>query len=176
MTQKTDFEDIKAKILNRAKAAQACTEQYNRAYKSETLQELCSVIKDNFHWWVNNKVITSDLLIQYRKDFAQNDIFINILVRCGFLLCSNARVKALGNVTVEAYDNVTLKAWGNNIVKAYGNVTVKAWNNVTVEAYDNVYCTSYRIIECKLSNNAIYRVKSTNTVHYSSDNINFIKQ
>lgn len=71
MIQKTDFEDIKAKILNRAKAAQACTEQYNRAYKSETLQELCSVIKDNFHWWVNNKVITSDLLIQYRKDFAK---------------------------------------------------------------------------------------------------------
>ena len=62
MTQKTDFEDIKAEILNRAKAAKACTEQYSRAYKSETLQELCSVIKDNFNWWVNNKVITSDLL------------------------------------------------------------------------------------------------------------------
>ena len=152
MTQKTDFEDIKAEILNRAKAAKACTEQYSRAYKSETLQELCSVIKDNFNWWVNNKVITSDLLIQYRKDFAQNDIFINISVRCGFLLCSNAIVKALGNVTVEACDNAT------------------------VEACDNAYCTSHHIIECKLSGDAIYRVKSTNTVYYSSDNINFIKQ
>lgn len=142
MTQKTDFEDIKAKILNRAKAAQACTEQYSqayksetaqacteqydRAYKSETLQELCSVIKDNFHWWVANKVITSDLLIQYRKEFAQNDIFINISVRCGFLLCSNATVKALGNVTVEACDNATVEAWGN--------ATVEAWNNATVKA------------------------------------------
>lgn len=63
MTQKTDFEAIKAEILNRAKAAKACTEQYSRAYKSETLQELCSVIKDNFHWCFNNKVITSKLLI-----------------------------------------------------------------------------------------------------------------
>ena len=240
MIQKTDFEDIKAEILNRAKAAKACTEQYSRAYKSETLQELCSVIKDNFNWCFNNKVITSDLLIQYRKDFAQNDIFINISVRCGFLLCSNARVKALGNVTVEACDNATVEASGNATVKAYGNTTVEAWGNATVEAWDNaivkaysnakvkaygnakvkayenatveaysntiveawdnttvkaygnvtvkaydntkvkaygnVYCTSYRIIECKLSNNAIYRVKSTNTVHYSSDNINFIKQ
>lgn len=127
MPQETNFEAIKAEILNRAKAAHACIEQYGRAYKSETLYELCNVIKDNFHWRSNNKVITSDLLMQYREDFAQNDIFINISIRSGFLLCGNA------------------------------------------------YCTSYYAIECKLSDNAIYRVKSTNTVYYSSDNINFIK-
>ena len=192
MTQKTDFEAIKAEILNRAEAAKACAEQYSRAYKSETLQELCSVIKDNFHWCFNNKVITSDLLIQYRKDFAQNDIFINISVRSGFLLCDNATVEAYGNATVEAWDNATVeaydnatveawdnatvKAWDNATVKAYGNATVEACDNATVEACDNAYCTSHRIIECKLSNNAIYRVKSTNTVYYSSDSINFIKQ
>ena len=208
MTQKTDFEDIKAEILNRAKAAKACTEQYRRAYKSETLQELCSVIKDNFNWCFNNKVITSDLLMQYREDFAQNDIFINISVRSGFLLCDNVTVKARGNATVKAYGNATVeacddatveacdnatvkargnatvKAYGNATVKAYGNATVKAWgnatvkacDNATVEAWGNAYCTSYCIIECKLSDGAIYRVKSTNTVYYSSDNINFIKQ
>ena len=232
MTQKTDFEDIKAEILNRAKAAKACTEQYSRAYKSETLQELCSIIKDNFNWCFNNKVITSNLLMQYREDFAQNDIFINISVRSGLLLCDNATVeacgnatvkawgnatvkacgnatveawgnatvKAWGNATVKAWDNVTVEAWGNATVEAWGNATVKAWDNVTVEAWgnvtveawgnatveacgnatveawDNAYCTSHCIIECKLSNNAIYRVKSTNTVYYSPDNINFIKQ
>lgn len=168
MTQKTDFEAIKAEILNRAKAAKACTEQYSRAYKSETLQELCSVIKDNFRWCFNNKVITSNLLMQYREDFAQNDIFINISVRSGFLLCDNATVKAWGNATVKACGNATVEAWDN--------ATVEACDNATVEAWDNAYCTSHRIIECKLSNNAIYRVKSTNTVYYSSDNINFIKQ
>ena len=216
MTQKTDFEDIKAEILNRAKAAKACTKQYSRAYKSETLQELCSVIKDNFNWCFNNKVITSNLLMQYREDFAQNDIFINISVRSGFLLCDNATVEAWGNATVKAWgnatvkacdnatveawgnatvkawdnatvkacDNATVKAWGNATVEACDNVTVEAWGNATVEACDNVtvkacdnaYCTSHYIIECKLSNNAIYRVKSTNAVYYSSDNINFIKQ
>ena len=176
MTQKTDFEDIKAEILNRAKAAKACTEQYSRAYKSETLQELCSVIKDNFNWCFNNKVITSNLLMQYREDFAQNDIFINISVRSGFLLCDNATVEAWGNATVKAWDNATVKAWDNVTVEAWGNATVEACDNVTVEAWGNAYCTSHYIIECKLSNNAIYRVKSTNTVYYSSDNINFIKQ
>ena len=232
MIQKTDFEDIKAEILNRAKAAKACTEQYRRAYKSETFQELCSIIKDTFNWCFDNKVITSNLLMQYREDFAQNDIFINISVRSGFLLCDNATVEACGNAivkacgnatvkacgnatvkardnaivkardnvtveacgnatvkaqdnaTVKALDNATVKAWGNAAVEAWDNATVKAWGNATVEAWgnatvkalDNAYCTSCCIIECKLSNNAIYRVKSTNTVYYSSDNINFIKQ
>ena len=137
MTQKTDFEDIKAEILNRAKAAKACTEQYSRAYKSETLQELCSVIKDNFNWCFNNKVITSNLLMQYREDFAQNDIFINISVRSGFLLCDNATVEAWGNATVEAWGNATVKAWDNATVEAWDNATVKAWDNVTVKACGN---------------------------------------
>ena len=192
MTQKTDFEDIKAEILNRAKAAKACTKQYSRAYKSETLQELCSVIKDNFNWCFNNKVITSNLLMQYREDFAQNDIFINISVRSGFLLCDNATVEACGNATVEACDNATVEAWDNATVKAcgnatveardnatveaWGNATVEAHNNATVEARDNAYCTSHYAIECKLSDNAIYRERSTSTIYYSSDKINFIKK
>ena len=240
MSQETNFEAIKAEILNRAKAAHACIEQYGRAYKSKTLYELCNVIKNNFHWCSNNKVITSDLLMQYREDFAQNDIFTNTSTRSGFLLCDNVTVEACdnvtveacGNVTVEAWDNATVKAcdnatveahdnatvevhdnatveaWGNATVEACDKVTVEAWDkaavkacgnatveahdvatveardnvtvkacdNATVEAHDNTYCTSHCIIECKLSNNAIYRVKSTNTVYYSSDDINFIKQ
>ena len=89
---------------------------------------------------------------------------------------SNATVKAYGNTTVKAYDNATVKAYGNTTVKAYDNATVEASGNTTVEAYGDAYCTSYYIIECKLYNNAIYRVKSTNTIYYSSNNINFIKQ
>ena len=90
--------------------------------------------------------------------------------------CDNATVKAYVNATVKACGNATIEACGNVTVEACGNVTIKACGNATVKACDNVYCTSHYIIECKLSNNAIYRVKSTNTVYYSSDNINFIKQ
>ena len=86
------------------------------------------------------------------------------------------QLKAWDNATVKACGNATVEACGNATVKAWDNVTVEAWGNATVEAWGNAYCTSHRIIECKLSNNAIYRVKSTNTVYYSSDNINFIKQ
>ena len=132
----TNFEAIKAEILKRAKEAHACSEQYGRAYKSQTLQELCNVIKDNFNWAFNNKVITAELLMQFREDFAANEIYVNVSVQSGYLLC----------------------------------------NSATVEAYDSAYCTSYSIIECKLSGNAIYRVRSTNTIYFASDEIKFNKQ
>ena len=220
----TNFEAIKAEILKRAKEAHACSEQYGRAYKSQTLQELCNVIKDNFNWAFKNKVITAELLMQFRVDFAANEIYVNVSVQSGYLLCDSttvvaygnatvvaygnatvvaydcATVVAYGNATVVAYDNATVVAYGNATVVAHGNATVKAdgnatveahdnatvkaydsatvvaYESATVEAYDNTYCTSYSAIECKLSDNAIYRLRSTNTVYFASDEIKFNKQ
>ena len=98
--------------------------------------------------------------------------------------CDNATVKAWSNATVKACDNATVEAYGNATVKAWNNATVKAWNNATVEAYGNTtveawnsaYCSSWSLIECKLSDNALYRVRSTNTVYYADDNLKFVKQ
>ena len=156
----TNFKTIKSEILRRAKDAHACTEQFSRAYKSEDMAQLCTVIKDNFWWACNNKVLTVDLLEQYKIEFAEHEIYVNISVERGFMLC----------------DSATVKAWGNATVKACDNATVEAWGNATVKACDNAYCTSYSTIECKLSDNAIYRVRSSNTVYYASDDIKFEKQ
>ena len=188
----TNFEAIKAEILKRAKEAHACSEQYGRAYKSQTLQELCDVIKDNFNWAFENKVITAELLMQFREEFAANEIYVNVSVPSGHLLCVSATVKAFdsatveacGNATVEACDSATVKAYGNATVKAFDSATVKAFDSATVKAYDsvtveangNAYCTSYSVIECKLSDNAIYRLRSTNTIYFASDEIKFNKQ
>lgn len=62
----------------------------------------------------------------------------------------------------------------------YSNVDVTAgfllaWGNATVRASGNAYIISYDTIECKLRNNAIYRILKSNTVRYVSDNINFEK-
>lgn len=62
----TNFETIKSEILRRAKEAHACTEQFSRAYKSGNMAQLCTVIKDNFWWACNKKVLTVDLLEQYK--------------------------------------------------------------------------------------------------------------
>ena len=143
MTTTDNFPEIKQEILRRAHEARACKEQYGRACKSETMTELCQVIKDNFWWACNNKVIDCELLEKFKEAFAEHDIFVNVSVERGYLLCDSAMVKA--------YDSATVKAWGS------------------------AYCTSYLLIECKLSDNALYRVRSTNTVYYANDSIKFQK-
>ena len=178
-----EFSELKEEILRRAKEASACREQYGRAYKAESMSELCAVLKDNFRWAIHNSVLDIPLLEKYRDGFAQHDIFVNVSVERGFLLCDNATVKACGNATVEAwgnatveaYDNATVKTYGNATVKAYGNATVEAWGNATVEAWGNAYVSSYVIVECKLSGNAIYRIRRDNIIRFASDSLKFEK-
>ena len=145
------FSELKEEILRRAKEASACREQYGRAYKAESMSELCAVLKDNFWWAIHNSVLDIPLLEKYRDGFAQHDIFVNVSVERGFLLCGNATVKAWGNATVEACDNATVEAWGN------------------------AYVSSYVIVECKLSGNAIYRIRRDNIIRFASDSLKFEK-
>ena len=234
-----EFSELKEEILRRAKEASACREQYGRAYKAESMSELCAVLKDNFWWAVHNSVLDIPLLEKYREGFAEHDIFVNVSVEKGFLLCDNATVEACGNATVEACGNATVKAWGNATVEACDNATAKAWGNATVEACDNAtveacgnatveawgnatvkacgnatvkawgnatveacgnatvkacgnatveacdnatveacgnaYVSSYVIVECKLSDNAIYRIRRDNIIRFASDSIKFEK-
>lgn len=196
----TNFNEIKQEILRRAKEASACKSEYGRAYAAENLSELSEVIKDNFYWVCAHGVLTVDLIEKYKEDFAANGIYANQNVKRGYLICCNSTVeaydsvtvwaygsstvKAYGNAavwvrdnsTVVAYGNTTVEAYGNAMVTAYDNASVRACNNATVEAYDNAYCTSYYTIDCKLFDNAIYRVRDTNTIYYADSDIKFVKQ
>lgn len=86
----SNYETIKTEILRRAKEANACIKQYSRAYRAETMQQLCQVIKDNFWWACNHDVLTVGLLEQYKSEFAENEIYVNTSVERGFLLCGSA--------------------------------------------------------------------------------------
>jgi hypothetical protein len=187
-----EFNELKNEILRRAKEADARTGKYRRAYLSNDFSELMQVIKDNFHFAVFNKVIDAPLIEANKEQFNANQIYCNVDVKHGFLLAwGNATVKASGNATVKASGNASVRAWDNAAVEASGNAAVRAWDNATVEARenatveargnatveasDNSYVTSYCTIECKLYDNAIYRIRESNTVRYASDNIKFEK-
>ena len=71
------FEELKNEILRRAHEAHACTEQYGRAYKAETLDGLMQVVRDNFHWCCNNKVLDGALIDAYREEFNAGKIWHN---------------------------------------------------------------------------------------------------
>ena len=212
------FEKFKDIILNKAKEERACKEQYQRALKSGTFEDLISIIKDNFQWSINHKIIDPILIKEYKEEFHGNGICCNENICNGFLLATgnatveaygnatvratdNATVRATGNATVEATDNATVEATGNATVRAYDNATVRAYDNATVRATDNAtvratgnatvratdnatvratgnaYIYSYYIIECKLKDNAVYRLISENKIFYPEETaINIEKQ
>ena len=180
------FETLKTEILKRAKEQSACKEQYTRALKSNTYQELLQVVKDNFSWAATHKIIDADLIGEYKQVFNDNDIWCNESVSKGFLLATDsATVEAYGSATVRAYGSATVRATDSATVEAYGSATVRATDSATVEAYDSAtveaydsatvratdssYCISYSTIECKLSKNAILRIIPTNTIYTATD-------
>jgi len=157
----TKFNEIKEVILQRAKNNNACVEEFKEAFKSNSMSELCQVLKDNFNWGCNNGVITPDIIDLYAVEFAECEIWHNVNVKCGFLLTS-------GSSTVEAS--------GSSTVRAFGSSTVRASGSSTVEASDSsyTYCSSF--IECKISNKAIIRRCDTNTIEYCSDDLSIVKK
>ena len=164
------FETLKTEILKRAKEQSACKEQYARALKSNTYQELLQVVKDNFSWAATHKIIDADLIGEYKQVFNDNDIWCNESVSIGFLLATDsATVEATDSATVRAYDSATVRAYGRATVEAYDSATVRAYDRATVEATDSSYCISYSTIECKLSKNAILRIIPTNTIYTATD-------
>ncbi len=184
------FEELKKIILERARNAAACMGQYGRAYRAENLEELMQVVRDNFRWACNNRVIDSDIVDAYRDEFATGKIWHNENITEGFLIASgSATVKASGSATVEAYESATVKASGSATVIAYGSATViayesatviasgsatvKAYGSATVKAYGSAYVCSYSVKECQISDHAIYRIIESNTIRYVDPTIKF---
>ena len=99
MTKKKEssakFEEFKKEILIRAKNVSACQSQYERAYKSVTFAELFTVIKYNFNYCCNNKIIDGEILTTVKEQAKESDIFVNESTKTGFLFAG-------GNATVEA--------------------------------------------------------------------------
>ena len=183
------FEKFKEEILARAKAADACAEQYSRALHAETLDELQAVVRDNFLWAVNNDVISGGFIDKWKDEFAAGRIWHNCDVENGYLLATegrfvargNSSVVARGNSSVEAWDNSSVEAcdnssvvaWDNSSVEAWDNSSVEAWGNSSVEAWGNSYITSYDVIGCQLNEHAIHRIRKTNTIRYANKDMKF---
>jgi len=110
--------------------------------------------------WGNATVRASDNATVRASDNATVEAWGNATVRAS----DNATVRASANATVGASDNATVRASDNATVEAWGNATVEAWGNATVRASGNAFISSYAVIECKLSEKAIYRNTQNNTI------------
>ena len=179
------FNELKEEILRRAHEARACREEYGRAYKAETLDDLMQVVRDNFRWCTDNNVIDGALIDTYKEEFNVGKIWHNeSSITEGFMLATgSASVEAYDSASVKAYDSASVKATGSASVEAYDSASVEAYDSASVEAYgsasveayDSAYVYSFSIKECKLHNHAIYRIVDLNEVRYADESMKFVK-
>ena len=133
----TKFQELKSIILESAKKAGACKEEYAKAYKSQSESELLQVVKENFNWCCNNSVLTGDLIDSFKEIFNENKILHNESFKNGFIL-------AYGSATVEAYGSATVEASGrtycicNSTIecKISDSAIVRRANSNTIEFAD----------------------------------------
>ena len=137
------------------------------------MDSLLAVVRDNFRWAVRNDVLTGEFIDKWKDEFAAGRIWHNRDVENGFLLATEGQFVARGNSSVVAWGNSSVEAWDNSSVVARGNSSVVACDNSSVEAWGNSYTTSYDVIECKLNEHAIHRIRKTNTIRYADKDMKF---
>jgi Tfp pilus assembly major pilin PilA len=162
----TKFEEFKAEILRRAKAAGACTDEYRRARKAKDFGELMQVIKDNFGFAVRNNVINADLVERYSEPFSENGVHLNVDCESGFLFVTGTNtVRASGYAVAYATDQATVHATGCAVVHANDHVTVRATDCATVHArgHATVHATCHTKVHAM--HNAIVHASGLATVY-----------
>ena len=137
----TNYDKIKSDLLNFGKRHGVCIGQYQRLYKTESIEDVISVVKDNFEWCIKYKDF-ADVLMANREQFAEHRIWINQNVEIqegvGFLLVTEGSInaKSWGTSTINA------KSWGTSTINAesWSTSTINAtsWGTSTInaESYD----------------------------------------
>ena len=123
----TNYDKIKSDLLDFGKRNGACIGQYQRLYKAESIEDVISVVKDNFEWCIKYKDF-ADVLMANREQFAEHRIWINQNVEIqegvGFLLVTegsiNAKSYGPSTINAESYGTSTINA------ESYGTSTINA--------------------------------------------------
>jgi len=145
-------ETFREEIIRLCKENSACKPEFKKLVSAETEEDFCNVLKDNFHWCVENNVVTESIVTKYKEIFNCNSIYGNENVEDGYLIVtgnsevyaySNSEVHARGNSVVYAYDNSKVYTRGNSKVYAYGNSEVIARDNSVVIARGNSKVYAY---------------------------------
>jgi|GEM_PF-3431526 len=162
----TNYDKIKSDLLDFGKRNGACIGQYKRLHKAESIEDVISVVKDNFEWCIKYKDF-ADVLMANREQFAEHRIWINqdveIQEGIGFLLVTERSInaKSWGSSTINA------ESWGSSTINAesYGTSTINA------ESYDT---STINAESCGSStiNAESYDTSTINAESYGTSTIN----
>ena len=133
------FNELKKEILRRAHEARACSAEYGRAYRAETLDDLMQVVRDNFHWCSRNNVVDGALIDAYKEEFNARKIWHNeSIITEGFMLMDgNSRGVLYGDSRGEFYGDSRGVLHGNSRGEFYDNSRGVLHGNSRGEFYDN---------------------------------------
>lgn len=132
------FIEIKQEIINRQKVANACEDGKRNVLAAKNIDDLLIILKDNFKYSVNKKIIDCELLALIgQKICNKNDVYFNVSTDNGFLLVDKGNVSASGYTLVIAHGTATVKASGFATVIACEGTTVSASGGATVSAHEN---------------------------------------
>ena len=139
----TNYDKIKSDLLDFGERNGACIGQYQRLYKAESIEDIISVVKDNFKWCIQYKDF-ADVLMANREQFAEHRIWINqdveIHAGVGFLLVTE------GSINVTSYGASTI------------NATSCGASTINVTSYDTSTIIIRTLnIECEVNDRSIAR-------------------
>ena len=143
----TNYEKIKADLLAFGKKNGACVEQYQRLYKAESIEEVISVVKDNF-WWCAKYRDFADVIMANREQFSEHQIWANqdveIREGVGYLVATEGEINATSygtsTINAESYDTSTINAESYDTstinAKSYDTSTInaKSYDTSTINA------------------------------------------
>lgn len=127
------FKEIKEELAALALAnglADAWPYEYRRAFQATNMEELTTMVRDNFTRCCSYRVLTPDTIARW--GLRQWGIVANEDVDKGLCLVT-------GETEVRAWGTSMVVATGKAIVHAHGVVTVVAYEDSTVHAYRSNY-------------------------------------
>ena len=191
-----NFKDLQTKLIDFGKSHDACSGEFRKLENAETIADLLEVVTDNFAW-VSSRASVAELLIGVAdEDLALARIYVSgsHSVSDGNSFASgsatvrawgsatvrawdsatveasdSATVEASDSATVRAWDSATVEAWGSATVRASGSATVRAWGSATVRAWGSAFASVYSADKLIISEKAIGRIRSTDTVVFTSE-------
>ena len=147
-----NYNKIKSDLLDFGKRNGACIDQYQRLYKAESIEDIISVVKDNFKWYVNCEDF-AEVVMANREQFAEHRIWINqdveIREGVGFILATEGEIDAM--------------SWGTSTI----NATSRDTSTMIIHTVN---------IECEVNDSSIARYTCDNRIVIADDLLKIEKQ
>ena len=131
-----NYNQIKDDLLRFCKRHHACKGEYKRLYIADNIEDIISVIKDNFNWCVKYNDF-ADVIKENEEQFAEHEIFINKYIEKEY--CNAFILFTKGEYEISLWISSILNIWTLGDSKLHINVrgrsTLNIWsyNNSNIE-------------------------------------------